>query len=156
MNTFISLIFIAVKVAWIVLFWPAVFLIGLSLLYMIPALLFKGLVMGLRFLSVKLNDYLTPKKEQKTTSSSHQNHTTDDKSSHQDSAGFQNNSNPNDPYAILGLRRGATLEEIKKAFREKMTMNHPDKLASLDPEIQKFATLRAATINDAYERLTAN
>ena len=34
-------------------------------------------------------------------------------------------------------------------------MNHPDKLSTLDPELQKIASERTIAIKDAYERLTA-
>lgn len=59
-------------------------------------------------------------------------------------------------YDIIGVSSDASLDEIKKAYKAKMSMNHPDKLASLDPELQKVATQRTVAIQEAYERLTAH
>lgn len=61
-----------------------------------------------------------------------------------------------DLYSLLGVSTTATKEEIRAAFKAKMMMNHPDKLASLDPELQLIATQRTVAIKDAYERLTAH
>ncbi|HMO18741.1 MAG TPA: DnaJ domain-containing protein [Oligoflexia bacterium] len=58
-----------------------------------------------------------------------------------------------DLYEILGVRYNASREEIRAAFKNKMMMNHPDKLAALDPELQRIATQRTIAIKDAYERL---
>ena len=58
-------------------------------------------------------------------------------------------------YRLLGVRFNATIAEIRAAFKNKMMMNHPDKLANLDPELQKIAQERTIAIKDAYERLTS-
>jgi len=50
-----------------------------------------------------------------------------------------------DPYTILGISRGATEDEIKKAYRKLAMKNHPDKGG--DPEQFK-------KIQGAYERIT--
>ncbi len=47
-----------------------------------------------------------------------------------------------DPYEVLGLRRGATEEDIRSAYRARARQLHPD--ASGDPET-------AAAFNDATE-----
>ncbi len=65
-------------------------------------------------------------------------------------------SKTNDLYSLLGVRYNASKEEIRAAFKNKMMMNHPDKLAALDPELQRIATERTIAIKDAYERLTAS
>ena len=49
-------------------------------------------------------------------------------------------------YNLLGVKPGASNEEIKKAFRKKAVQNHPDKGG--DPEHFK-------KINDAYNNLTS-
>lgn len=65
-------------------------------------------------------------------------------------------SKSNDLYSLLGVRYNASKEEIRAAFKNKMMMNHPDKLAALDPELQRIATERTIAIKDAYERLTSS
>ena len=54
-----------------------------------------------------------------------------------------------DPYEILGVSRGASADEIKKAYRKKARENHPD-LHPDDPHAQE----RMNQINEAYDRLT--
>ena|SRR3990167_1077728 len=49
-----------------------------------------------------------------------------------------------DPYKVLGIQRGATEDEIKKAFRKLAHIHHPDKGG--DPE--KFKE-----ISEAYQQL---
>ena len=58
-------------------------------------------------------------------------------------------------YDMLGVKKGASKAELKEAFKSKMQMNHPDKLATLDPELQKVASDRTIAIKDAYEKLIA-
>ena len=58
-------------------------------------------------------------------------------------------------WQILGIREGSSRREIEKAYREKIIMNHPDRLGKIDEEIIKFVTQRAQEINGAYERLCA-
>lgn len=57
-------------------------------------------------------------------------------------------------YAILGLRRGADLKAVKKAYHREMRANHPDKFAH-DPAAEQAAHARAQAINEAYQQLTA-
>ena len=59
-------------------------------------------------------------------------------------------------YDLLGVNFNATRAEIRAAFKNKMMMNHPDKLSTLDPELQRFAMERTIAIKDAYERLSAS
>lgn len=53
-----------------------------------------------------------------------------------------------DPYKVLGIERGASQEEIKRAYRKKAKENHPD-LHPNDPN----ATSRMNEINEAYDML---
>ena len=46
----------------------------------------------------------------------------------------------NSPYAILGVRRNATMTEIKRAWRKCMMANHPD----LGGDIEKTMAINAA------------
>lgn len=60
--------------------------------------------------------------------------------------------NLTDPYAILGIRKGANQETAKRAYHDKVRTYHPDKLASLDlPEdMETYANDMLARINTAY------
>lgn len=53
-----------------------------------------------------------------------------------------------DPYAVLGVSRNATQDEIKKAYRQKTKLYHPD-LHPNDPVANKKMT----EINEAYDML---
>ncbi len=59
-----------------------------------------------------------------------------------------------DPYKVLGIRRGATKEEIREAYRIAAAKYHPDKVSHLGKEFQKLAHKKFVTIQEAYERLT--
>jgi curved DNA-binding protein CbpA len=59
-----------------------------------------------------------------------------------------------DHYAILGVDRDATVEGIKRAYRQQMTRFHPDRYAGASPEEQAYASQRARRINAAYAALS--
>lgn len=58
-----------------------------------------------------------------------------------------------DAYAALGLKAGASVAEIKGAYRRLMSRNHPDKLAAkgLPESMRALAEERTREINVAYE-----
>src|SRR5581483_10267412 len=60
-----------------------------------------------------------------------------------------------DPHRILGLREGASLDEIRSAYRKLVRDHHPDRLIAqgLPPECIALATARVARINAAHDRL---
>ncbi len=58
-----------------------------------------------------------------------------------------------DPYAVLGLQRGAHEREIKRAYRKLISQYHPDKLGDVPDELKRRAEERAREINAAYEQL---
>jgi hypothetical protein len=62
---------------------------------------------------------------------------------------------PADPWAVLGLSRGASLADAKKAFRALVTQYHPDKVAHLAPEFRELAELRTRQILAAWEAVRA-
>ncbi len=59
--------------------------------------------------------------------------------------GVEDNSTPTSPWAVLGLTPGASLEEVKQAYRKIMRTVHPD--TSGPPQWY------AQTVNDAYRQL---
>jgi hypothetical protein len=58
-----------------------------------------------------------------------------------------------DPYAVLGIRRGATRDEIRDAYRAQMKLYHPDRVADLGPELQAVAHRKSIDIQRAFEEL---
>jgi DnaJ like chaperone protein len=66
---------------------------------------------------------------------------------------FQPRSNLDASYAVLGLTREATDEEVKKAFRRLAREYHPDVVANrgMGEDFQKFADEKMRAINAAYD-----
>lgn len=60
-----------------------------------------------------------------------------------------------DAYAMLRVRRGASAEEIKKAYKTRIKAVHPDIIASLDldEDVVRAMHLTAQRINQAYDRI---
>jgi DnaJ like chaperone protein len=54
-------------------------------------------------------------------------------------------------YAILGLQKGADMEEIKKAYRKLSMQYHPDKVRHLGEEFRTVAEEKMKEINQAYD-----
>ena len=59
-----------------------------------------------------------------------------------------------DPYAILGIKPGASSEEIHAAYREAAQKFHPDKVSHLGEDFQALAQKKFIEIQRAYEILT--
>ncbi|KAG7798615.1 hypothetical protein KL929_001658 [Ogataea haglerorum] len=58
-----------------------------------------------------------------------------------------------DPYKVLGVSKTADDAEIRKAYREKMKQNHPDKMKNSNLS-QEEIEQKVAEINNAYEILS--
>jgi curved DNA-binding protein CbpA len=56
-----------------------------------------------------------------------------------------------DPYEVLGVPRGAGLEEVKKRYRELASKYHPDKYAG--NELADLAQEKMKAINEAYDAI---
>lgn len=56
-------------------------------------------------------------------------------------------------YRILGLKDGASQEEIKKAYRQLAKEHHPDKFVNASDSDKKYHENKMKEINDAYENL---
>ncbi len=54
-------------------------------------------------------------------------------------------------YEVLGLEPGASMEEIKKAYRKLSMKYHPDKVRHLGDEFRTIAESKMKDINAAYE-----
>ena len=56
-------------------------------------------------------------------------------------------------YRILGLKDGASQEEIKKAYHQLAKEHHPDKFVNASDSEKKFHENKMKEINEAYENL---
>ena len=72
-------------------------------------------------------------------------------------AGAADGKRINDAYVALGVDKSSTNDEIKKAYRRLMNKNHPDKLASTNPDAAAIAEAERRTreVRGAYELLRA-
>ena len=57
-------------------------------------------------------------------------------------------------YTILGVSRGASQDEIKKAYRKLAKEHHPDRFVNSSDSEKKYHENKMKEINDAYENLT--
>jgi DnaJ like chaperone protein len=62
---------------------------------------------------------------------------------------------PEDAYAVLGLKRSASEDEIKQTYRRLVREHHPDQLVAkgLPQEFVERANQTLAAINAAYDRI---
>ena len=58
-----------------------------------------------------------------------------------------------DPFAVLGIKPGATSKEITAAYRVMAKLYHPDHTLALGPEVRAAAERRMQEINAAYATL---
>lgn len=56
-------------------------------------------------------------------------------------------------YAVLGISASATDDEVRTAYRRMAMKNHPDKVATLGPDVQRAAAEKFRQIQDAYETI---
>ncbi|MBQ7194714.1 MAG: TerB family tellurite resistance protein [Bacteroidales bacterium] len=56
-------------------------------------------------------------------------------------------------YAVLEISPSATDDEVKTAYRRMAMKNHPDKVATLGPDVQKAAEEKFRKIQEAYETI---
>ena len=56
-------------------------------------------------------------------------------------------------YSVLGISPSATDDEVKTAYRKMAMKNHPDKVATLGPDVQKAAAEKFRKIQEAYEMI---
>ena len=80
-------------------------------------------------------------------------------SSQNGSSGYQRTTNTyttdkSKYYSILGVSRGASQDEIKKAYRKLAKEHHPDRFVNSSDSEKKYHENKMKEINDAYENLT--
>lgn len=67
-------------------------------------------------------------------------------------------STPEEPYKrcydVLDLKPGASLLEIKQAYRNLSMFWHPDRAPNYNPQLQKMAEEKMKMLNEAYEVLS--
>ena len=56
-------------------------------------------------------------------------------------------------YAVLEVSPAATDDEVRSAYRRMAMKNHPDKVATLGPEVQKAAEEKFRRIQESYESI---
>ena len=59
----------------------------------------------------------------------------------------------NSAYAVLEISPSATDDEVRTAYRRMAMKNHPDKVATLGPDVQKAAAEKFRQIQEAYETI---
>ncbi|MDT8855297.1 molecular chaperone DjiA [Paracoccaceae bacterium Fryx2] len=64
---------------------------------------------------------------------------------------------PRDPYDVLGLAPGATLEEARAAWKRSVRDSHPDRMIArgVPPEAVKLSERRLIAINEAWAEIAA-
>ena len=55
-----------------------------------------------------------------------------------------------DPYAVLGVQRTASWEQITRAHRQLVLRVHPDRYANQDEALRDTAELRIRQVNEAF------
>ena len=56
-------------------------------------------------------------------------------------------------YTVLEISPSATDDEVRAAYRRMAMKNHPDRVATLGPEVQKAAAEKFRQVHDAYETI---
>ena len=59
-----------------------------------------------------------------------------------------------DHYAILGVDRLATQDEVRRAFRREIARYHPDRFLNAAPADREYAVRRSQRIMEAYTLLS--
>ncbi len=134
------------------LFWLIYFLSPIDLIPdFIPGIgRFDDLILLLLFIYMAMRK--TPQQPQDSWESSGTGDQYRDHGSHeQDRTEQPRPEQPRDPYAILGVKSTATVDEIKRAYRTQAARYHPDKVTHLGEEFQELAKKKFQDLQWAYE-----
>ena len=122
----------------------------------------SALVLGfglVRFFVVSMSDSIeksTPKQEKSSASPSGFGKSAEESAANAGNARKkESDPYPKAWYDILEVKLNASPDQIRTAYRKKMALYHPDKVASLGPEFSVIAERMTKEINEAYERGTA-
>ena len=58
-----------------------------------------------------------------------------------------------DYYEVLGVEKGCSDDELKKAYRKMAVKYPPDKVATLGEDVQKAAEVKFKAVAQAYEAI---
>ncbi len=58
-----------------------------------------------------------------------------------------------DPYSVLGIPPGASMEDVHRAYRREMAKYHPDRVSHLGEELQRVAHRKSLEIQEAYQEI---
>ena len=58
-----------------------------------------------------------------------------------------------DPYRLLGIEKGASEEQVGKAYRDLLAKYHPDRLHHLGEEFREMAARKTVALNRAYAEI---
>lgn len=67
---------------------------------------------------------------------------------------FQTAQSTHEDYENLGIKKGAAKDEIKRAYREKVKENHPDRYPNATETERAYYEKRIKEINESYERIS--
>lgn len=59
-----------------------------------------------------------------------------------------------DPHDVLGVPKGATIEEIEAAYEALIAQNSPETVAGMDEDIQALAKRKTEEIEEAFKAIT--
>ena len=141
-----KLIYVTFKILWTLLFWPFFIFIVIGAIGGILTLTFQGMI--------KVFSYITNRIVQKSKKSENKSYYEKTDSKNEDIYHTCTSTSELDPYTVLGIKIGTSTLELKKAYKNKIMTNHPDKLSTLDPELQQIASERTIKIKEAYKILT--
>ena len=60
-----------------------------------------------------------------------------------------------DPFQILCVHETASDDEVRRAYRNQLKLNHPDKVSHMSADIQEYANAKTRVIKAAYDAITS-